>query len=293
VRGNSNYGQNSFVGNGNGTISDNATGLVWLQADSGVGMNWADALTYCEDLSAAGFDDWRLPNAKELQSIVDYSRSPDTTNSAAIDPGFNVTAITNEAGQTDYPFYWSSTTHADSSGRGSSAAYVSFGRALGYMNSWMDVHGAGAQRSDPKTGSASEFPQGHGPQGDAVRVDNYVRCVRSGDMTYVSGNTTVTNRPGVSVEGASINNAGQQGQGQPTMDAQQGPGGANGGQGPDIAAAAATLGVTEDAIRAALGPPGQGRPDFASAAQTLGVTEAELMSALGIAGGGPPPISTP
>jgi hypothetical protein len=73
---------------------------------------------------------------------------------------------------------------------------------------------------------------------------------------------------------------------------QQGLGGANGGQGPDIAAAAATLGVTEDAIRAALGPPRQGRPDFASAAQTLGVTEAELMSALGIAGGGPPP-STP
>ena len=35
---------------------------------------------------------------------------------------------------------------------------------------WMDVHGAGAQRSDPKTGDI-QFPRGHGPQGDARRVD--------------------------------------------------------------------------------------------------------------------------
>ena len=39
----------------------------------------------------------------------------------------------------------------------------------------LDVHGAGAQRSDPKTGDPSAFPTGHGPQGDAVRIDNHVR----------------------------------------------------------------------------------------------------------------------
>jgi hypothetical protein len=199
VRENPNYGINQFADNGNGTISDNATGLVWSQADSGAGMNWSDALAYCEGSSAAGSDDWRLPSAKELQSIVDYSRSPATSNSAAIDPIFSVTSITNEAGETDYPFYWSGTTHADSSGRGSFAAYVSFGKALGYMNSWVDVHGAGAQRSDPKTGSASDYPQGHGPQGDAVRVNNYVRCVRGGEAAYVSGNTTVSNRPSMTI----------------------------------------------------------------------------------------------
>ena len=42
----------------------------------------------------------------------------------------------------------------------------------------MDVHGAGAQRSDPKTGNAGDYPQGHGPQGDVIRIDNYARCVR-------------------------------------------------------------------------------------------------------------------
>jgi hypothetical protein len=45
---------------------------------------------------------------------------------------------------------------------------------------WMDVHGAGAQRSDPKAGDPADYPHGRGPQGDAIRVLNYVRCVRGG-----------------------------------------------------------------------------------------------------------------
>jgi len=43
---------------------------------------------------------------------------------------------------------------------------------------WLDVHGAGAQRSDPKIGNPADYPQGHGPQGDAIRIYNYVRLVR-------------------------------------------------------------------------------------------------------------------
>jgi hypothetical protein len=42
----------------------------------------------------------------------------------------------------------------------------------------LDVHGAGSQRSDPKTGDPGDFPLGHGPQGDVVRIYNYVRLVR-------------------------------------------------------------------------------------------------------------------
>lgn len=204
VRGNTSYGQNSFSDNGNGTVTDNATGLTWMQSDSGSGVNWAGALSYCESLDQAGETDWRLPNVKELQSIVDYTRSPGTTNSAAIDPIFGTSAITNEAGQTDYPFYWSSTTHTDSSGRGTFAAYVAFGKALGYMNAWVDVHGAGAQRSDPKTGSASEYPTGHGPQGDAIRVDNYVRCITGGDVGSTPNGNPDAVRPALNIESAGV-----------------------------------------------------------------------------------------
>ncbi|MFL7870952.1 MAG: DUF1566 domain-containing protein [Anaerolineales bacterium] len=196
VRGNTSYGVNDYVDNGNGTITDSATGLTWTQNDSGTGLDWEGALNYCTSLDYAGISDWRLPNAKELQSIVDYSRSPDATGSAAIDPVFDISTITNEAGQLDYPAFWSSTTHVSANGSGRSAVYVTFGRALGYMNGqWMDVHGAGAQRAEDKSGDPTQYPTGHGPQGDAVRIYNYVRCVTGGTDNDVQVGGAVDNSP--------------------------------------------------------------------------------------------------
>jgi len=224
VRGNPAYGHNDFHDNGDCTVTDRATGLVWSQSDSGVGMDWASALAWVAAKNSSnylGHSDWRLPNAKELQSIVDYGRSPDTTGSAAIDPVFGVTSITNENGKLDYPFYWTSTTHAGHEGKW--AVYIAFGRASGWVNQpsgnfgppagaerggpppdaeefgppddfapplngdaeksstvseYRDVHGAGAQRSDPKKGDSKAFTRGFGPQGDVIRINNFVRMVR-------------------------------------------------------------------------------------------------------------------
>ena len=194
VRGNTSYGVNHYTNNGDGTVTDAATGLMWAQTDSGTGMNWQDALAWVQAKNAVkylGHSDWRMPNAKELQSIVDYTRSPATSNSPAIDPVFTSTSIINEGGVLDYPYVWASTTHLDNMG----GVYVSFGRALGWMQSpgsttytLMDVHGAGAQRSDPKSGSVTSYylgtsstgapAYGRGPQGDVIRILNYVRLVR-------------------------------------------------------------------------------------------------------------------
>ena len=162
-------------------ITDAATGLMWMQDDNGEGISWQEALRLAESYEYAGYGDWRLPDAKELQSIIDYNRSPSVTNSAAIDPLFNCTEIINEAGQADYPWYWSSTTHGNlvDGHEGAWGVYLSFGRCLGNMNGWVDIHGAGAQRSDPKSGDPSGYSEGHGPQGDAIRILNYVRLVRN------------------------------------------------------------------------------------------------------------------
>ncbi|NQV29408.1 MAG: DUF1566 domain-containing protein [Candidatus Marinimicrobia bacterium] len=193
VRGNEAYGQNGFVDNGDSTISDQATDLMWMQFDSEAGMDWEAALAWAQTKnteSYLGYSDWRLPDVKELHSILDYSRSPATTNSAAIDSVFDCTMIVDEGDAQNYPFYWSSSTHANMH-NGAWGAYVCFGEALGFMAdpfppfdiSLLDVHGAGAQRSDPKTGSVDDYPQGHGPQGDVVRIDNFVRLVRNIETT--------------------------------------------------------------------------------------------------------------
>jgi len=192
VRGNE-YGINEFNDNDDGTITDNASGLMWTKNDDGEGMTWENALSYAESSNFAGHSDWRLPNAKELHSILDYSRAPSVTNSAAIDPVFNCSEIIDEGGNTNYPFYWTGTTHANwqEDSPGGFGAYVCFGEALGFMEvppnsgnyTLMDVHGAGSQRSDPKVGDPANWPNGHGPQGDVIRIFNYVRMVRDADTS--------------------------------------------------------------------------------------------------------------
>ncbi|MCM8594096.1 DUF1566 domain-containing protein [Accumulibacter sp.] len=195
VRGNPSYGINDFKDNGNGTVTDRATGLMWMQADSGTlkagpsgtgRMDWPQALAWSAQLTYAGYSDWRMPNAKELQSIVDYRRSPQATGGPAIDPVFTSTPIIDEGGKTNYGFYWTSTSHLDGHLPGSTAVYIAFGEALGFMRfpmsgndvTLLDVHGAGAQRSDPKQGNPEDYPEGMGPQGDVRRIYNLVRLVR-------------------------------------------------------------------------------------------------------------------
>jgi hypothetical protein len=189
VRGNPKYGVNKFRDNGDGTVSDLATGLMWTRADSRKALNWQQALTWAEGLRLAGHDDWRLPDAKELQSIVDYSRAPDAADPSrrgpAIDPVFDVTDPEG--------WFWSSTTHLDGRQLGAAGVYVAFGRATGFMTdrrtgrkTKMNVHGAGAQRSDPKSGDPSRWPQGRGPQGDEIRIYHYARAVRNIDPNAVT-----------------------------------------------------------------------------------------------------------
>ncbi|MCP4366115.1 MAG: DUF1566 domain-containing protein [Planctomycetes bacterium] len=186
------YGKNVFVDNGDGTITDRATGLTWMKADSGKTMNWSEALRYAENMEFAGHDDWRLPNVKELQSIVDYSRAPDARSAsargAAIDPIFDLTE--------EESWFWTSTTHLDNMG----GYYVCFGQGSSaemWRGKKMNAHGAGAVRSDPKAGDPRDWPNGLGPQNDEIRIYNYVRCVRGGNAEIRTAGPPVSTRPTV------------------------------------------------------------------------------------------------
>jgi hypothetical protein len=98
-----------FVDNGDGTVTDTCTGLMWQKNTADViddgqidplgdALPWCEAVAYCQDLEFAGHNDWRLPNAVELQSIVDYGRR---------DPALH-------AAFTGLPqYYWSSTTYVE------------------------------------------------------------------------------------------------------------------------------------------------------------------------------------
>jgi hypothetical protein len=57
VRGNTDYGKNDFVNNGDSTVSDLATGLMWQKADDGTTGDWEEALAYAENLELAGHSD--------------------------------------------------------------------------------------------------------------------------------------------------------------------------------------------------------------------------------------------
>ncbi|RKZ91878.1 MAG: hypothetical protein DRR19_05965 [Candidatus Parabeggiatoa sp. nov. 1] len=160
------YGENEFADNGDSTVTDKASGLMWQQADDGTGRNWQDSLAYCEGLELAGHNDWRLPDIKELQSIVDYTR-----HDPAIDP--EVFTQTDPEG-----WFWSGTTHGDNITTGS---YICFGKCD--SKEGVDTHGAGAQRSDPKVGSSADYPNFGGAQDDDVRINNYARCVRGGNVS--------------------------------------------------------------------------------------------------------------
>ena len=89
----------SFKDNGDGTVTDNVTGLMWQQEDDNIIRTWEEAITYCENLvfPPSTYSDWRMPNIKELRSIIDNSQYNPAMNPIAF-PGTSST-------------YWSSTTY--------------------------------------------------------------------------------------------------------------------------------------------------------------------------------------
>ena len=169
VRGGTAAPADHLVDNGDGTVTDTNSCLVWqkLTADidnDGVAdkMTWAEALEYAENLSLAGHNDWRLPSSAELQSLVDYEHA-----APAIDTSF----FPDTAASADDSGYWTSTTMPNL-GLGSGAVAAHNAKAVSFAY--------GRVEASPK------------------RTENhYVRIVRSAPCTMtdhleISGHSPVS-----------------------------------------------------------------------------------------------------
>lgn len=97
-----------YTVNGDGTILDKKTNLIWKQCTQGLSgatcatgtattHNWQQALDLAEISTFAGFSDWRVPNIKELSSLVAYDR---------YGPAINIAIFPNTPTQASY--FWSS-----------------------------------------------------------------------------------------------------------------------------------------------------------------------------------------
>lgn len=102
-----------LVDNGDGTLTDTKTGLMWQKAEAGT-MTWKEAIEYSDSLVLAGHSDWRLPDPGELQSLFD---------SISDKSGINKTAFPDISWA-----YWSSTSYVDNPDY---AITVSFGTTGG------------------------------------------------------------------------------------------------------------------------------------------------------------------
>lgn len=95
-------------------ITDNLTGLMWMRAPDSLGVgNWATALSTSNDLSLCGFSDWRLPNVRELESLIHNG----------VENG--VTYLRNEGFSIlDANYYWTSTSDPNPGFRSSRNVWV-------------------------------------------------------------------------------------------------------------------------------------------------------------------------
>lgn len=121
VRGKPPTNGHNYVNNGDGTITDTDTELMWTQVPSSA-MNWTSAISYAEGLTTGGYNDWRLPNIKELQTLVDITLATSTSAATALTsiqrtlfPAATATA------------YWSSTPLRSGGGAPTQAWLAEFG----------------------------------------------------------------------------------------------------------------------------------------------------------------------
>ncbi len=170
-----------------GTITDSATGLTWIEVEPSLMTTWQAALVSCSCLSAGGETDWRLPNAVELLSIVDYA-----TSSPAIEGSVFVGAGSS--------WTWSSTSYVYGGGSDNGPYTVEFGGGVMTLygeGGWMPSYTGPARcvRGPVESATAPVYVVSNGTVYDPVskltwqQVLSGTQVTASGAASYCSGLT--------------------------------------------------------------------------------------------------------
>ena len=69
----------SYTDNGDGTVTDNVTSIIWQKKDNGLGGSQDYAASYCQNLTLGGHSGWRLPTRLELMSLMNYGTPQENT----------------------------------------------------------------------------------------------------------------------------------------------------------------------------------------------------------------------
>jgi hypothetical protein len=145
----------AYTANGDGTVSDQVTGMIWQQADGGE-MTFPAAATYCADLTLGGQSDWQLPSSAALFNLVSLDRNP------AMNPAFTASAA---------QYWWSAN---ELSGDSSRAWVVNAGGGVGAHPKSETLSAGGAKRFHTRcvrnvpASTASQLTAGSGMVSDAT-----------------------------------------------------------------------------------------------------------------------------
>ncbi|MBN2080367.1 MAG: DUF1566 domain-containing protein [Spirochaetes bacterium] len=143
-----------FTDNGDGTMTDNLTGLMWEQSPSTSTMDWAGAFSHISGLDTGEHHDWRLPNRNELASLIHRGIY---NNSAAWFPDQGFTGI-------QFAYYWTSNTKPSDTTR---ALALYLGYCGGYIFSDAKTNDTryviacrGTSENIPRTGQTESYATG-------------------------------------------------------------------------------------------------------------------------------------
>ncbi|MCI5196181.1 MAG: DUF1566 domain-containing protein [Candidatus Electrothrix sp. AW5] len=171
-----------YINNGNGTITDTKTGLMWKRCPEGLsGKNcekgkakeysWNDAVKRFKNVSYAGYDDWRMPTIDELKTLVYCSKGVKNKKNGECNKGSTKPTINQKAfpNTTSWPPYWSSSPNANYS---AIALYVHFSNGNSYNVNRNNSYAVRLVRSGQ---SPKNSPQGNPNPGTAgKKIGKYI-----------------------------------------------------------------------------------------------------------------------